>query len=153
MDEQTLRQTILTAFEYAYMHEDWVNPLDDALVGVTAEQAAWRPPGSEDMGIWDIVLHVAVWNENIVERIETGQNTHPTEGAWPARAAVLDDAAWEAAKQRLRDSLDSVHRLIETVPFEKIDQSPYGLPDLMCRFNHVAYHLGQITKIRECRGF
>jgi hypothetical protein len=28
---------------------------------------------------------------------------------------------------------------------------PYGLADLLCRFIHNGYHIGQITKMRECQ--
>ncbi len=148
MDEATLRRDLLTAWEYTYLHEDWVNPLDEALAGVTPKQALW-PPSPEGKGIWEIVLHLAVWNENIVERIETGQNTHPKEGAWPPIPETPDDVAWESAKRRLNEAIDSVRVMLETVPWEKVEKSPYGLPDLLCRFIHNGYHLGQITKIRE----
>jgi hypothetical protein len=149
MDDAALKKDILTAWEYSYLHDDWVNPLEEALEGVTAEQALWRP-GPDAMGIWDIVLHLAVWNENIVERVETGQAARPWEGAWPAIPEAKDEPAWEASKQRLTDSLESVRKMIEATSIEKIQASTYGLPDLLCRITHNGYHLGQITKIREC---
>src|SRR6185369_15078626 len=97
MTDQETRELLSTAFEYSYLHDDWVYPLSDGLEGISAEQAAWRP-GPELMGIWDIVLHVAVWNENIIERIETGEKARPSEGAWPARAPSLTDEEWERAR-------------------------------------------------------
>ena len=36
-------------------------------------------------------------------------------------------------------------------PIAELDGPPYGLGDLLCRFIHVAYHIGQITKLREVR--
>jgi hypothetical protein len=42
-----------------------------------------------------------------------------------------------------------VKELITSVPFEKVVDSPYGLPDLLCRLVHNGYHIGQITKVRE----
>ena len=151
-EDQELRNLLLVAFEYTYLHEDWSHPLDEALAGLTVEQAAWRPGGKE-MGIWDMVLHLAVWNENIIERIETGQNAHPAEGAWPPIPEAKGEADWEVGKARLWASLDSLKNLLETAPFEKIRSSPYGFPDLVCRFTHIAYHIGQIVKIREIQGF
>jgi len=155
MTEQELRDLLLVAFEYTYAHDDWSYPLTEALESIAADQAAWRPApdaaGTESMGIWDIVLHLAVWNNNIVERIESGETAHPTEGAWPAKPEVLDERAWEDAQDKLWASIESVKNLIEKVPFEKIESSPYGFPDLLCRFTHLAYHIGQIVKIRECQ--
>src|SRR5437667_119053 len=90
MDEQAVRKDVLIAFEYSYKHDDWVYPLADALAGVTAAEAAWRP-GTDLRGIWDIVLHMAIWTENIVERMRSGEDAHPAEGAWPSPPAIRDE--------------------------------------------------------------
>ena len=150
MDEQAYKRDVLIALEYSYVHEDWVNPLADALAGVTAEEAAWRP-GPERKGIWDIVLHMAVWTENIVERMRSGENARPAEGAWTPPPAVPDEVAWEDAQRRLWDALAALHAYIEARPPASLWGSPYGLADLLCRFIHNAYHIGQITKMRELR--
>src|SRR3569832_2583651 len=106
MEESEVRKQLDIAFEYCYAHNVWVNSLDDALAGVTSRAALWRPipPGK---GIWDIVLHLAVWNENIVERTESGERVHPEEGEWPATPDHPDEAAWAAAKRRLVFLFDS----------------------------------------------
>lgn len=152
LSETEVRDLLRVNFEYSYLHDDWVEPLGRALKGVTAEQAAWRP-NSNAMGIWDIVLHVAVWNENIVERIETGEQAHPLEGAWPPLPDARTEQAWEASKSRLWKSIERLESLIKNVPFEQVRSSPYGFDDLVCRFNHMAYRSGQIVKIRECQGW
>ena len=150
MDQEAVRRDVLIAFEYSYQHDDWVYPLADALAGVTAAEAAWRP-GPDLKGIWNIVLHMAVWTENIVERMRSGEDAHPAEGAWPPPPAVPDEAAWEAAQRRLWDALAALHAYIETNTLDALAGSPYGLGDLLCRFIHNAYHIGQITKMRELR--
>jgi hypothetical protein len=150
MDGEALRRDVLIAFEYSYIHDDWVYPLVDALAGVTAEEAAWRP-GPDLRGIWNIVLHMAVWNENIVERMQSGKDAHPAEGTDPPLPAIPDEAAWEAAQRRLWDSLAALHAYIETNSLDALAGSPWGLGDLFCRFIHMAYHIGQITKMRELR--
>jgi hypothetical protein len=150
MDEQAMKRNVLVAFEYSYQHDDWVNPLAEALAGVTAAEAAWRP-GPKGKGIWDIVLHMANWTENIVERMRSGEKARPAEGAWPPPPAVPDEAAWEAAQRRLWDALAALRAYIETHSLDELAGSPYGLGDLFCRFIHNAYHIGQITKMRELR--
>lgn len=150
LNESETRELLQIEFEYSFLHDDWVFPLTDALDGITADQAAWRP-GTDLMGIWDIVLHIAVWNENIIERIQTGERAHPKEGAWPPLPDVLSEETWDAAKARLWKSVDDLKHLIQTVSFEKIRSSPYGFGDLTCRFIHMAYHCGQIEKLRECK--
>ncbi len=148
MTEDCLRHGLALAFEYAYLHNDWVHPLEEALAGVTAAEAL-RRYAPDSMGIWDIVLHTAVWNENIVERVRSGEKSHPPEGAWPPPPSLADEAAWERDKQRLRDSLEAVRAMVADGPMSAIEASPYGLPDLLCRYIHVGYHIGQITKLRE----
>lgn len=149
MNEEELKKLLMIGFEYSFLHEDWVEPLEDSLAGVTARQARWRP-GPEDMGIWDIVLHLAVWNENIVERVATGQVGRPAEGAWPPVPVDGGEEEWEFARARLRKSFEDVRMMIETTPVSKIEASPYGTGDLLCRFIHAGYHIGQIVKMREC---
>jgi hypothetical protein len=152
MNEQNLRALLKIGFEYAFLHEDWVEPWSAALDGISAERARWRP-SEHAMGIWDIVLHVAVWNENIVARVQTGEPLRPDEGAWPPLPSKADEDAWSLAKQRLWDSFEMVRTMIEATPMNKLESAPYGLGDLLCRFIHSAYHVGQVVKIRECMGW
>lgn len=150
MTDDEIRRDLLIAFEYCYLHDDWVNPLHEALNGLSAQDAL-RNCGPATKGIWDIVLHLAVWNENIVERILSGEKSHPIEGPWPDLPEDISEATWEKSKGRLWDSINSIRSTIETAPFEKLNGPPWGIPDLLCRFTHMGYHLGQITKLRECR--
>ena len=152
MDEKAFKEGILAGLEYSYRHDDWVNPLDEALGGLSAEDALWRP-GGELKGIWDIVLHLAVWNDNIVDRMKTGEKARPKEGAWPPIPNPADEAAWEASKRRLWDSLRNLEQSLSASTPEGLMAGPYGLGDLLCRFVHNGYHLGQITKLREIKGF
>jgi hypothetical protein len=148
MDEASLRREIGLAFEYSYRHDDWIAPLDEVLEGLTAEQALWRPAGVEK-GIWEIVLHITVWNENIVARVTTGTVAKPRDGNWPTLPSPSGEPEWEQAKARLRSSLASVQALIADNPVDVLHSGPYGLADLLCRCTHNGYHLGQITKVRE----
>lgn len=143
-----MKQQILVAFEYAHAHDSWVTPVAEALEGLTADEALDRPNGAT-RSIWEIVLHVAVWNENIIERIESGRPARPAEGAWPPLPPSRQDRDWLEAKSRLRRSLNDLKAFIEASSLEELDRGPYGIADLLCRFTHIAYHLGQITKMRE----
>src|SRR2546428_5704960 len=123
MDEQAVRRDVFIAFEYSYKHDDWVYPLADALAGVTAAEAAWRP-GPDLKSIWNIVLHMAVSTENIVERMRSGERVRPAEGAWPPPPAVPDEAAWEEAQRRLWDALAALHAYIETNSLDALAGGP-----------------------------
>ncbi len=148
MNDADVRKILKTAHEYSYLHDSWVNPLAEALDGVTCEKAL-KKPGPETNCIWAIVLHMAAWNENMVERVRTGEKSRPVEGAWPPMPAFPDEGEWEKAKQRLWDSISALGKLIEDELLEKIEASPYGIPDLICRPIHIAYHIGQITAMGD----
>lgn len=149
MTEDQMKREIATAFEYSYLHSDWVEPLESVLDGLTPEQAA-RRLAPESTTVWEVVLHLALWHQNIVDRIETGQPVHPPVG-WPPMPPEIDVAGWEEAKARLRIALASVAEVIAREPLDKL-ASHYGLADLMCRATHNGYHLGQIVKMRERLG-
>jgi len=149
MNDEDLRQLLVIGHEYSYLHDDWVHPLREALHGLTPEQALWRPTPNAK-GIWDIVLHLAAWAENIVERVETGEKTRPKEGHWPPPPEKPTNEAWQHAQDRLHKAQVAMRKMIDETPIEKIEQSPYGTGDLLCRFIHNAYHIGQIVKMREC---
>ena len=151
MDEATFKKELLVGLEYSYLHDDWVHPLADVLAGVTADEAAWRP-APDAKGIWDIVLHLAVWTENIIERMKTGERARPAEGAWPPPPAVPDEAAWQQAQRRLWDALNALRIYMEENTLDQLAAGPYGLGDLLCRFIHNGYHIGQIVKMREILG-
>ncbi len=155
-NEAIVRRDILVAFEYSYAHDDWVTPLDETLDGVTIDEAAWRPKEAE-RSIWEIVRHLTVWLENGVERRAQRARGEapgkPIEGAWPELPDVKDESAWKADVERLQTALTGLRTLLETAPLAELldmGNAKYSqLSDLMCRFTHNAYHIGQITKLRE----
>lgn len=161
LDGQAVQRDVLLAFEYAHNEDDWVFPLADALAGVTAQEAAWKPAAAApDLRcIWQIVLHMTVWTDNIVQRMAQRMRSEPPgkppEGAWPLVPVVLDEAAWEDAQRRLWAALAALHAHIEvTPPGALLDHGNVGysqLADLLCRLIHNAYHIGQITTLREWR--
>jgi DinB superfamily len=158
VDGQAVRRDVLIALEYSYNEDDWVYPLADALAGVTAQEAAWKP-GPDVRSIWEIVLHMTVWTDNIVQRREQRMRGEPPggppEGSWPPPPAIPDETAWEGTMQRLWEALAGLRAHIEATPLavqldcEQVGYSQFA--DLLCRFIHNAYHIGQITKLRECR--
>jgi len=60
---------------------------------------------------------------------------------------------WSDAQARLWASIESVRALIESSSLQTLLDAPYGIGDLFCRFTHMAYHGGQITKFREFMGW
>jgi hypothetical protein len=127
-------------------------PVDAALAGVTATQAVARPlPGGHS--IWELALHIAVW-DRVVKRRLAGERHDPTPAQdWPAVPGTTEQA-WQrtvadvrGARAELRTSLlafDSA-RLQETVPGKTY--SFYVMAHGIVQ--HDLYHAGQIAILRK----
>jgi hypothetical protein len=154
VNADALRRDVLIGFEYSYLHDSWVNPLSEALADVTAQEAVWRPaPDAKCIG--EIVLHMSVWNENGVWLLHGNLPRKPPEGDWPLLPMPLEEAGWEGIQTRLWNSLAAIRAALEQISIPALLTHPegaYGSPlaEILCRFAHNAYHIGQITKMREC---
>ena len=148
MDKNNLIKTML---EEGYKRSAWHGPnLRQALKGVSAKQAAWRPaPGRHN--IWELTLHTAYWKYAVRRKLESGKRgsfalkgsnflTRPdkgkaTEAAWRADLALLEKEH-RALKQ-------SVRHYLKTKPSSRILRSLYGVAF------HDIYHAGQIRLLRR----
>lgn len=148
MDKNEL---ILTLLAQGYMRPAWHGPnLRQALRGVSAKQAAWRPaPGLHN--IWEFALHAAYWKYAVRRQLEGGKRgsfalkgsnffTRPekakaTEAAWRGDLALLE--------KEHRALEQSMRRCLETKPSSKILRSLYGVAF------HDVYHAGQIRLLRR----
>jgi hypothetical protein len=142
---------ILALLDEAFQKKTWHGPnLCQALKGVTAKQAAWRP-APERHNIWEETLHAAYWKYVVLRRIEgrkrgsfvlKGSNffARPekgknTEAAWRADRAILENEHQElvqAVQKLLKSSGAATHlRMLYGVAF------------------HDVYHAGQIRLLRR----
>ena len=137
----------------------WYGPsLADALADVTAEWAARSLPDTHS--IWEIVLHLAAWENAVRTRLETGVVDLPAEGDWPP-VGDTSERAWSETLARL----ERVHReLSETVARlsdDRLEQTlgterdrPTGggvsvYTTLHGVIQHTAYHAGQIAILKK----
>lgn len=144
--------------EYSWDREGWFAPLEAALEGVTAREAAWQPPGGGNT-IWQTLRHLNFWNEFMWHRI-TGTPGGPAmtaneETFGPAAGPEAEDA-WQAEVARARDL---ARRLREAVANLSEDDLEKPLQDmgtvaesLAAWVMHDTYHTGQIVLIRKMQG-
>ncbi len=145
------RELVLKLFEEAYAKKTWHGPnLRQAIRGVSAEEAAWRPgPGRHN--IWEDTVHAAYWKYAVRRRIEKGKRgsfvlkgsnffPRPEEGK-------ASEAAWRADKELLEREHRALRAAIEGVlgtPREaKFLREIYGVA------LHDVYHAGQIRLLRR----
>jgi uncharacterized damage-inducible protein DinB len=145
---------ILTLLDEAYEKRTWHGPnLTQALRGLTAKQAAWRP-GRGRHNIWEVAVHAAYWKYAVRRRIEGGKRgSFALKGSnffvRPEPGANTEEA-WSRDKQLLerehRALLQAVAALRQTPRWEKL------LPQLWGIAFHDIYHAGQIRLLRRLSG-
>jgi uncharacterized damage-inducible protein DinB len=119
---------------------------------VTAEQAAAKPL-AEAHSIWEIVLHIAAWEEGALRRLAGDRAELSTEEEWPP-VSDTSEAAWhktlELVEQnhlRLRKALSSLDdsRLPEPI----VDGMSSVYATLHGVIQHNLYHAGQIALLKK----
>ena len=135
--------------------EAWHGPATLGLVqDLSAADAAKKPiPGGHS--IWELVLHIANWNDIIVRRLarENVVGLVNTEVDWPKNAGG-NDAAWRDAIDRMRHSYENLLKAIAAASDEKLAESAVNRKHsnyvmLHGIIHHVVYHSGQIGLLRK----
>lgn len=151
---------LVDQFRRAHDGDPWHgSPLRVILSGVTHDQAARRPAVGVH-SIWELVLHVTGWRNEVAQRATGKPAGEPEGGDWPA-VGEPTAARWHAAL----GALDAAHqRLIDAVrdlsdqDLERATRDPRDQPlgagvsvyELLHGIvQHDAYHAGQIALVRK----
>ena len=142
---------VLNLLDEAYEKKTWHGPnLRQALRGVTAKEAAWRP-GKGRHNIWEETLHAAYWKWRARRKLGD-KDPFPLQGsnfyARPEPGKTTEEA-WQADKA----ILDREHRAMRTAAVRAIKGvSPRDLKMLYGVAFHDVYHAGQIRHLRRLMG-
>ena len=152
MNKAELIDTVRRSFD----GDAWHGPaLRDVLNGVSAQDAARRPPGGAH-SIWELTLHVAAWANEVARRLQGHAPADPQEGDWPVTGGSWDDAVERvfAARDRVLGVLNDLAEAdLQTRPAQTRDPalgtgfSYAGLAEGLAQHN--AYHGGQIMMLRR----
>jgi len=120
----------------------------EALAGVSVAQALWKPAPTQN-SIWQIVDHLTASKQWQIDMLKHGQATSPV---WTEPSG--DEAAWQAAVDRLKDAHRRLKAVLEQVPEEELLKVPAGegstLLELILSSGpaHDAHHGGQIDYLQ-----
>jgi uncharacterized damage-inducible protein DinB len=137
----------------AFQGEAWHGPsLMELISDIDAARAAAKPlPRAHS--IWEIVLHVAAWEDAVRRRIEGEAVELSGEKDWPP---VRDpgSAAWKATLDGLKQGHEALDRTVSRLDDAKLlgpvpgrDYTVYFL--LHGVIQHDLYHAGQIAVLRK----
>ena len=143
------RATLLRLWDESWTTGLFAAPWSKAIDGLTPQQAAWHPAGTDGKprkSIWQNLTHVTFWRNYLLHRVRGAAEMDPVavEAAnWPEPHEV-SERAWKDAREHLKASHDAIRAAIadEATPLDRI---MYMLP-------HDAYHLGQVMYIRAMLG-
>ena len=134
-------------------------PVSNAIDGLTAGQAFWRPV-PERHSIWQNVLHMAYWREYFIRALE-GDPAFPSQVElqvhnWPRHPDPADDTAWAEARRRLAATQERLLRLLRSLPPELLEAPAWGdepvAQAIVNYMRHDSYHVGQIMLLRALQG-
>ncbi|MBA3766054.1 MAG: DinB family protein [Acidobacteria bacterium] len=131
----------------------WHGPsIKELVAGVTAEQATAKPL-AEAHSIWEIVLHIAAWEEAALRRLAGDRAELSTEEDWPP-VPDTSEAAWREALEliernhlRLRGAIAGLDDSRLPEPVVDGMSSVYGT--LHGVIQHNLYHAGQIALLKK----
>ncbi len=148
-------ERILDQLKRAYEGSAWHGPsVREVLAGVTAQQAHARPLQNAH-SIWELVHHIAVW-ENVGRRRLEGDRaaidiSSPED--WPP-ANDRSEAAWEQAKASLDRRHEALRKAIASLDESRLDAPILeGLSTVYVTLHgviqHDLYHAGQIAMLKK----
>ncbi|MFC5604836.1 DinB family protein [Sporosarcina koreensis] len=133
--------------------ESWYAPLKDAIEGLTAEQANWKPTGEATKTIWENLNHLIYYKEKHVAIMEGREWTQHLDGneTFYLTDQSNDDQEWKKVIERAEKVQDSLRQVLNKTAVEDLDQDYLELK-LVNIMLHDAYHTGQIIQIRKMQG-
>jgi len=140
----------------AFDGEAWHGPaVLEILHGVTAADAAARPlPAGHN--IWEIALHIAVWDD-VARRRMAGKIVEPTpEEDWPP-VPDTTAGAWERTQAHLKRTHEDLVRAVSDLPDARLEERVPGKePSYNTLYyllhgvvQHELYHAGQIALLKK----
>jgi hypothetical protein len=149
-----VQELMLTLLDEAYKKKTWHGPnLRQAIRGVSAKRAAWRPgPGRHN--IWEETVHAAYWKYAVRRRMEGGKRgTFALKGSNFFPRPEKGNAG-EAAWRKDKELLEQEHRALRA-SIEEVLETPRGAKFLRQIYGvalHDVYHAGQIRLLRRLTG-
>jgi uncharacterized damage-inducible protein DinB len=140
----------------AFKGEAWHGPsVLEILDGVDAKTAAARPIDGAH-SIWEIVVHIAVWDDAGRRRI-AGEVVQPTaDQDWPS-ITDFSEAGWKRTLQQLRQTHENLVKAVTSFSDSRLEDRVPGKEQKFYNFyymlhgiaQHELYHAGQIAILKK----
>ena len=154
-----LKDALLEQFDSCYDQNGWFVALKNAIQGITAEQAAWKPAGA-DNSIWQILSHLNYYNNAYLERFRgvDFEYDKPDNDATFEQDEALSEESWRAEVDRFDKIMSEFRELLSNADDAKLSEvappaREYPWSVIVSNINaHNAHHGGQIVLMRKLQG-
>jgi uncharacterized damage-inducible protein DinB len=152
-------ERIVDELQREHSGEPWHgSPLRQILKGVNAAHAAAQPIAGGH-SIWELVLHITAWKNEVRRRLSGAAASDPDEGDWPP-VGETSDARWRqalAALERAHTELVAAIRQVPEAQLSKATNDPRAPGGTGVSYyvllhgivQHDAYHSGQIAMLKK----
>lgn len=147
---------LLDQLDRAYRRKAWHGPsLLECVAGLTAAQAAAHPVKGV-RSIWELVEHIATWDEVVALRLRGLKPEVPAAYNFPPVPRVTP-AAWKASLARLARCHALLRRTVASFPSAQVGRRRPGTTMtwyvlIHGAVQHELYHAGQIALLRRALG-
>jgi len=146
---------IVDQLKLAFEGEPWHGPaLMEVLEGIDAKAALERPIGKAHC-IWELVAHLAGWEQVVAKRLQ-GQPATLSDAQNFGHLDSTTEQSWMSAVAILRQNHAQLIRLVSGLSESRLTDRVPG-KDYDVRFmlygavQHAAYHAGQIAILKRAR--
>jgi uncharacterized damage-inducible protein DinB len=147
-----LADQIRRAFEGNAWHGD---SLLELLSGVNARTAAAKPI-KDAHSIWELLLHIAAWDDAVRRRTGGTAVTVTDEENFPAVKDV-SEAAWRQAIESVKQTHNELIKAVAAFPDSRLQEQVPGKTENYYNFyymfsgivQHELYHAGQIALLKK----
>jgi uncharacterized damage-inducible protein DinB len=143
---QDLRSVLLDQLKSTHNKNGWFVSVNNAIDGVTAEQAAWKDKANHSVG--QLTHHIVFWNERILLEM-SGQKPAEFSGKNDETFDSFDKKTWPDLVKRLDAVMISLEKLVQDADEEKLKKIAPTIANISA---HNAYHTGQIVVVRKQQG-
>ncbi len=153
-------ERIIDQLEREHEGDPWHgSPLRRMLEGISAKEAASRPVAGAH-SIWELVLHITAWKNEIRRRLSGAPAGDPEEGDWPPVGPPSEDG-WRDTLARLEHAQAELVEAIRRFPEPRLSAAsndPRNRPTgtgvsyyvlLHGAVQHDVYHSGQIAILKK----
>jgi hypothetical protein len=145
--QQTNTKTILLEqLKNTHNVKNWFVPVNVAVEGMTAEQAAWKDKGGHSVG--QLTYHLWFWNERQLKDFK-GEKNAAFSGNNEETFDKFDQKQWSDIVKKVDQVLTDIEKWVESATDEQLKKHASTIANIS---THNAYHTGQIVSVRKAQG-